>query len=100
MEGENLFFIKAFFQTVILAGVKVFQKSNIFYWISRPIFPSQVYYYCYCGLAFILVSHTSIIYFKPTTPTYNVVSLCFQIEVRSEAGTKGERRELFQVCTG
>lgn len=76
MEGKKLFFF--FFHNDFSWGeVKVFQKSNIFNWISRPIFPSQVYYYCYCGLALVLINHTSVTYFKPTTSTYNI-SMCFK----------------------
>lgn len=75
MEGKKLCFVLFF--TMILVGVKVLQKSNIFYWISRPIFPSQVYYYCYCGLALVMINHTSVTYFKPITSTYNI-SMCFK----------------------
>lgn len=35
-------FLRFFFLTMILVGVEIFQKSNIFYWVSRSISPFQV----------------------------------------------------------
>lgn len=77
MEGKKPSFFFFFFFNNDFSWGESFSEIQHFLLDLKTIFPSQVYYYCYCGLALVLINHTSVTYFKPTTSTYNV-SMCFK----------------------